>query len=304
MSKEEESDDVDIDLENIDKNNSDKVEFEKETKNYPVLGQDNNQFILEKKNKGFFSFFKHDKEKKVDFKTEDIVKEEPKHEEPKNDKFFITEEPKKTDEFILENFEGVYYNDSQRFTKKKVMFYGAITLAVIVGILFLAGIGLLIASYISSLQVGPCPYECCLNSTYDDKFCSGYATCEDNSCVKQECPDNYQCCSGSIYQKKDCEDTTLVCDSTFTCVKDDCPYACCTEIDNYAPKECANGGNCVNNNCFLQPCPDECCIDEIDYDDKFCNANEVCVENSCKLKLVENTKNFFNFIFTLYDTII
>jgi hypothetical protein len=295
MPEHHDDENVDIDLEDINKNNSDKEEFEKETGDLPVLGQDNDTFILEKKKKGFFSFLHNDRDAKVTLKTEDIVKDDDLQEK---------HETNKKDEFILENFEGVYYNESTRITKKKLLLYGTIALAILVGIGFLTGVGWLISSYLATLQVGPCPYECCTDSTYDDKLCPGFATCEGNSCVKEACPEGFECCSGTLYQPKSCENPLLICNEGFMCEKAPCPYACCTGGDDYAAKECANGGNCVNNECFLEACPYECCIDELDYDNKTCAENEVCIENSCKLKLVENTKNFFGFIFAMYDTII
>ena len=299
---EKEKDRVNLDMENINKNN-DHEEFIRMKKDYPVLGEDTNDEIFKKHKKK--SLFKKIISNLFPKKSPSFHNIEHTPQKASNDAQEEEATSKKND-FILEGFEGVYYNDSEKFfTPQKLKMYGIIIFGII---LIVSGLFLFthwIDSVVSSQQVGPCPYECCINSTYDDLLCPGFAECQNNRCVLESCPETYECCNGILYETKSCDQPNLRCSENFECVKRSCPYECCTPNDDYAQKECANGGNCVNNECYLSPCPYECCVDEVFYNDKVCEDNNyVCVENECRWEPLEKLKGFVYFIAQLYNLIL
>ena len=286
----EEKIEEEIILEDIEKS-SEKTEkeksiLEKELKDYPVLGEDNSIFETKK------MFFV----KRLFFAITDFLSNfKPKKLFSKlNKKKANDEKPIKDDKFILEGFEGVYYNDAPRqISKKKLLKLASIILGSVFVLILLSFSTQFVINSLSSRDITDCPYECCVNDQYPNKMCPGFATCQNNVCVLPQCPDHYECCSGFLYEEKMCKDEYHQC-SDFICVQKECPYECCTRNDNYLEKACVNDGNCINNKCFLEPCPHECCVDEIDYDDKYCADTSICVDNVCKSKLIESLKKLFN----------
>ena len=275
-----------------------KKEFEKEIKDYPVLGEDKS--IFEMRKKGLFHV--------IGSRLSDVVsKLSPSNiiynvkktiKKGKDDEGETEEHPKKDDEFILEGFEGVYYNSSKTISKKQILNYAYIVVGVILFSLILFLAGKFIVSTFSNNDGVECPFECCINDSYEDKLCPGFATCQSNVCVLPDCPEHYECCPQDLYNAKPCPNEYYECSPDFECVQKDCPFECCTTNDPYREKDCLDGGNCINNKCFFEPCPYECCIDDIGYDDKPCSETQLCVDNVCRSRLLERIKGFVSILIT------
>lgn len=291
IKKEEDSDLLDSkDIDDALESEKDQKDFEKEIKDYPVLGEDKSIFEMTRKKRfnnflgSLFSFFSYLNPLIFFEMLKNLVTKRKK------------EDKGKDEEFILEGFEGVYYSESKKISKQNLMAYLGFFLIglFLVTIFFFAGQFLI--GVFSSYDQDVCPFDCCINSTFPDKLCPGFATCQNNRCILPECPEHYECCRGYLYNEKVCENEFFECSIDFKCVQKECPYACCTRNDPYKEKECLNGGNCINNECFLNPCPYECCVDEIDYDNKLCDDSHICVDNSCKSKFIEIVKSVFSVI--------
>ncbi|MFW5852736.1 MAG: hypothetical protein ACOCUR_01790, partial [Nanoarchaeota archaeon] len=272
---EDTSDEDMIDVKDISaESKKEKEEFEKELKHYPVLGDDNSAIASENNTisslfRKFFLFFEHKFKMFTSLFYHVGNRDRHKQLSKELDKKKIND----NNDFILEGFEGVYYSDSKRITKKKLILFSGVALAVILlGFLMVLAVQYVV-ELADSQTSGPCPYECCVDTEYEDKLCPGLAKCEGTACVLPQCPEHYECCSGNLYKEKSCDEDYLTCSINFECVKKECPYECCTESDGYLPKDCVNDGNCINNKCHLEPCPHECCIDEIEYDDKECGPS-------------------------------
>ena len=83
-----------------------------------------------------------------------------------------------------------------------------------------------------------CANECC-DTGPAIKFCQGTFKCENNNCIKNDCP--FECCSGIDYERKDCN-------NGFACVKNECRYA----------KELCGNGKCDPEHLECVYCEDEC----------------------------------------------
>lgn len=308
-------------------------EFIRKKSDFVVLGDDKKEssdFILKEEKptlKKLVSLFNPKKKHKPDHYNDGAKHEESINEvsedfitttaDVKSKKFFITRsedeesdsesnpEPNKdkSDDFIIEGYEGVYYSTT-RLSKAKMVRYGYIAVSVVIGVLLLFFLFNILNSILFPPLDGPCPYGCCVGMTYEDKLCPGYSVCEANKCVIEACPSDYECCSGTFYQERRCDESTDTCNSNFVCEKKECPYECCTEKDVYSEKTCADDSNCINNRCYLQPCPFECCEDEANYNDKSCSTNYVCAENSCELGVVYDAKKFAGFVKNVVDLVI
>lgn len=290
-------------------------EFIRMREDYPIISKRDKDVIAlteEKKKFGFFSDVLKQVKSFIPKKKEElefITEQEPVlTEEPKNEKFFITPTEETTnnnakDEFILDDFEGVY-TSKLLISGKSLKSFLRIGSAVILTGVILFALSFLFWRLVFPIETGECPYACCVNSTFEDKLCPGYSECVDNSCVLDSCPDEYTCCSGVFFEEKRCAESTDRCTADFTCEKKDCPYECCTERDAFQVKFCENDGNCINNKCYQQPCPFECCDDEVLYNDKSCGVNKVCVTNECQSRVVHDTSKVFGFIKTIIEFIL
>jgi len=137
-----------------------------------------------------------------------------------------------------------------------------------------------------------CPFECCTEFDYRDKFCPTGYDCEypDHKCVKvkQNCPNSYICCSedDKEYYSKKCGDGYVCKDNKCLKQKENCPFDCCESESDYADKPCLIGYQCENHKCVgdKQLCPYECCINEDDYFDKSCSSRYSCINNKCLIR--------------------
>ncbi|MFP4117910.1 MAG: hypothetical protein ACLFTR_03220 [Candidatus Woesearchaeota archaeon] len=324
---EEDKDSVDIADDPYKKTNlhKEKKKFEKESKDYPVLGEDNESFIVDTKQpnllsrlapgqkfkKKVFSAFQPIKaleENILPFKKKesDVDSSVPETTGSKeDDKFFMQgeDEAPDDDDFILDGFEGVYKRDGFDWRKiaKAASKVGYLLLAII--LIFM--LGFFASKVLDTDQGGPCPYECCVDDAdYEDKLCPGLSECEDGECIKPACPEDFECCPGTLYEERPCEDEYSYCSQDFECLKKQCPYECCTASSGYIEKDCVNGGNCINNECYLDPCPHECCIDELDHDDKSCTQGEVCRDNECIPRYIDITQKIVSYFSLLLNLII
>ncbi len=279
-----------------------KKKFEDESKDYPVLGEDDDRFIVDTGKKKLFSGIKRPGKKIFsDFhpleaienhlpfrrsdKRSDKAREAAPEEEPElkpEKKFFMDGEDDtlQDDEFIVEGLDGVYSRDERDWGKIRSI--SLKVLGVTLAALFIFSLGFFFSLLFAPGVGGPCPYECCVDEdAYEDRLCPGLSECISNECVKPDCPEDFECCPGVLYEEKPCDDENHECSRDFQCVRKECPYECCTGADGYRERECANEGVCINNRCYLDPCPYECCVDEIEYDDKFCDRGKVCRDNEC-----------------------
>ncbi len=320
MPKKDDSDDyIDIDPEKIKDSKKDKEDFEKESKDFPVLGSDDDQFIVETSSPGLFSrissgsiFKKGNPFKRLNLgkKVKDKVKETFREEKPKesipkkkessdNEKFFMSGDSEEPDEneFIIDGFEGIYDRERTYDLKRfyRIAFISLIVLLLVSGIF---AVGFVVARNIVTTDQ-ECPFQCCdEEDEYEERLCPGLSECVENECVKPECPSDYECCPGELYQQEECDSDYEECNEDYECVQKECPYACCTDSDGFQNKECANEGNCINNECVLDSCPYSCCKDELEYEDRECDSGNVCRENECVPIYVDVIQRAFNFIYT------
>lgn len=295
-------DDIDFEQDISKSSEKEKKEFEKEIKDYPVLGEDKSIFEMQKKGifriiiSNFVDILSRLSPLNLIRKIKSFREKEDSNDTDDKD----DGSPKKDNEFILEGFEGVYYNSSKKISKKQILNYTYIAIGVIFFALILFLAGKFIVSTVSGDQIGECPFDCCINDSYEDKLCPGFATCQNNICVLPDCPEHYECCPQDLYNAKLCQNEYYECSSDFECVQKECPYECCTINDPYREKDCLNNGNCINNKCFFEPCPYECCIDDIGYDDKLCSETQLCIDNICKSRILERMRGIISvFITTL-----
>ncbi len=289
-------------------------EFIRMREDYPIISKRDKDVIALKEEKKKFRFsnlikkIKSFSRKNSSVEDEFIAELEPEPvKEPKNEKFFITptEDSKQKGEetFILDDFEGVY--TSKRFiSERSLKSFLRIGSAVILTGVILFALSFLFWRLVFPIETGECPYQCCINSSFEDKLCPGYSECENNVCVLEACPADYECCNGVFYEEKDCINPNERCTSDFTCEKKECPYECCTQRDDFQEKLCDNGGNCINNICYRQPCPYECCEDDVLYNDKSCGVNNVCVDYHCQSQVLHDTSKIFGFIKTIVKFIL
>ncbi len=295
------SDDLEIDSDISKSSEKDKKEFEREVKDYPILGEDDS--IFDMRRKGFFNLVKS--------KVSDVfvlispsnlfskIKDASSKNRSKDAKDSDGMNSKKDDEFILEGFEGVYYNSTKKLSRKQLLNYASLVVGIIFFALTLFFAGKFVITSFSP-STSECPFECCIDTSFDDKLCPGFATCQNNICVLPDCPDHYECCLQDLYNEKLCPDDYLVCNLDFECVQKDCPHECCTTSDPFKPKDCLDDGNCINNQCFFEPCPYQCCVDDIGFDDKLCSETQVCVDNVCRSRLLERARNLVSIFVTSF----
>ncbi len=316
-----EKEEIDDDPYRNEKDAKDKDALERELKDFPILGEESESFIIDTKRPGLFSrlpsfgspkrFFsklrplKTMEEKILPFKKSEEEAETPSGDDkPETDeKFFMEDVDDTDDDFILDGFEGVYERSS--FDISKIRTHAFKIALVLLSVFIVFFLGFLVARIVSSEPSGPCPYECCVDhDDYEDSLCPGLADCVDGQCVKPECPSDFECCPGILYEERPCKDDYHYCDQNHECVRKECPYECCTASDGYREKKCANEGNCVNNKCYLEPCPYECCIDEIDYDDRECPQGKICMDNECTPRYIEIPRRILRYFLALLNLMI
>ena len=129
------------------------------------------------------------------------------------------------------------------------------------------------------LKIKECPYDCCVDDRYYDKFCSVEEECKENKCIINSCKD-ISCpdkCVGDVkYYHGKCQNGECKYETQT------CPYKCengkCKLKD--IGDSCSSDSECEGKQCYNGVCKEQgYCEGEDD-----CSTNQYCENNKCKDK--------------------